>query len=113
MDCSCIYVDQSDGDTPSLFNRKIRVSKKAHMCSECRGEITKGEKYEYVVGVWSGEFAAFKICSPCLEIRNELFCDGYSLLGNMWEDIREYSELSIAELDKFSVAAQIKLCEML
>lgn len=97
--CVCVeYV----GDFPEFFSPKMVTARKDHVCCECGDAIKKGEKHEYVVGKWEGEFDYFRTCQTCKNIREDLFQCGWTY-GNMWEDIREAfaDALSIDEEDDF------------
>lgn len=61
--CYCDY------DPPEFSSRRICVARKAHKCTECRGPIQPGEKYEYVAGRWEGEFCDFHTCERCVDLR--------------------------------------------
>lgn len=57
-------------DLPELYEESYRVSRKQYSCCECHKKIKKGEKYKFAKGKWSGEFASFKTCLTCDEIKN-------------------------------------------
>lgn len=87
-DACCVYA----GDIyehPSFIGERVVVAKKAHKCVECRREIFFGEKYEYIAGVWDGEFATFQTCIDCLSVKKSFFCGGYEF-GGIWPDLREH-----------------------
>ena len=85
--CDCVYVSNDD-PSPEFHNSRIVTAKKEHTCSECDRIIYPIEKYEYVTGVWEGDFLVFKTCSDCLAIRNEFFCDSW-VYGMVLEHFRE------------------------
>lgn len=58
-------------DSPRAFCTRTRTAAKAHRCCECHGVITKGEKYEYVSGIWDEGPNDFKTCAACVETRDE------------------------------------------
>ena len=61
--CDC------DGERPEAFNQNTRKARKLHRCGECRGPIRSGDSYEYVSGIWEGDFCTFKTCLQCVELR--------------------------------------------
>ncbi len=87
-DCACVYVD-TYGEPPSFFKEELRRARKVHICIECQREIQPGEKYEYAVGVWEGQFDQIKTCSDCLSIRKVMFCEGWLYYG-LIEDLKEH-----------------------
>ena len=66
MSCIC------DTDAPSLFHEQWRTARQAHKCCECGGAINPGETYQYVTGIWDGEWHAYKTCERCVDLRNAL-----------------------------------------
>ena len=85
--CGCILVDDSYGDA-TCWERAV-TARTTHACSECRGTIRPGERYEYVFGVWDGKPLRFRTCADCLSVRDEFFCETWSY-GRIWEDIGDY-----------------------
>ena len=71
-----MYVDNDD-DQVEFHNATVQTARKSHTCCECGREILPSERYEYVVGVWDGDFTIYKTCFDCLSIRNEFFCEGW------------------------------------
>lgn len=85
-------------EQPTFFSVSARRAKKPHKCSECRRTITKGEPYEYVAGLWDGDFNQYKTCSICLELRAYMFahipcfCSSYGYLqSDALETLSEYA----------------------
>ena len=78
---------------PEVFREKIVRAKKQHVCCECRKEISPGEDYEYVFGVWHGEAQSFHTCETCSDLRASLnehgFCCNY---GDLKYEHQEYIE---------------------
>lgn len=64
--CYCDY------SSPTIYDVKMVVAKKAHKCSECGRHINKKEKYEYLKGLWDGEWGTFYTCQECLNLRKHL-----------------------------------------
>ena len=63
MICHCDY------EQPSFYRTAAHKARKAHECYECGGVIAAGERYEYVTGVWEGEFRVYKTCAKCVALR--------------------------------------------
>lgn len=89
MNCVCDY------DPPSSYVPRMQTARKYHECSECKSLIQKGERYEYVFGVWDGRYAHFKTCPTCLALRDWVkahvpcFCWSH---GNMRSDAIETAD---------------------
>lgn len=64
----------SDLVVPSAFTEKERKARKIHKCCECTHEITVGEKYQYVSGIWDGEPDSYKTCLSCATLRSDYTC---------------------------------------
>jgi hypothetical protein len=104
----CI-VDYDDGERPEFVHFETPKARRHHRCCECQGQILPGRKYERMVGKWDGEFASFKTCLPCVEIRNKMVCS-YDI-GAMWENIMDtigQNDLDLGCLDGLSVEARDK-----
>jgi len=87
MDCACVWVDNEGG--PEFMKTTTPIARKEHLCSECRRDILKGEKYRIDRGVWDGEFSSHKICLDCLSLREEFFCDGWTY-EHIWDDMHMF-----------------------
>jgi hypothetical protein len=85
---TCCPISANDGDGPSCSSSEIRKARKSHICYECRGTISPGERYKYESGIWDGRADSFKTCLLCIEIRDHFSCGGW-LYGQMWSDLRE------------------------
>ena len=85
MDCYC------DFDGPEVFTEKIRTARKAHRCCECHESIEPGESYEWVKGLWDGQWFTFKTCQCCQEDRQRMsdadVCWTYGGLQEEWENL--------------------------
>lgn len=84
----CCPLSSSDGDHPACSSTCIRTARKDHDCCECDDGIKKGDKYEYISGIWDGSPDAYKTCLSCAEIRDHFACDGF-LFGHLWSDLAE------------------------
>jgi hypothetical protein len=88
-DCSCDY------DPPEFYQATRPKARKAFQCYECSGAILPGERYERVVGKWSGYFDFYLTCERCHDIRQWVqnnvpcFCWAH---GNLNEDARHAVE---------------------
>lgn len=65
MSCDC------DAEMPSMFSMSHPRSRKRRLCDECDGFIEIGERFHYLVGVWSGDLMDFRLCEQCLSLRND------------------------------------------
>ena len=83
-------------DLPEFFTETWRVcsgrGKKIFRCEECRGEITKGEKYLAISGKWDGEMGEYRFHGICKEISD---AQRVSLraTGLRWEDMPAFGEM--------------------
>lgn len=78
-------------DKPTLFDVKIVRAKKIHKCIECWAEISIGDEYEYCKGLWEGEWAYYKTCLECSELRYKVrdIYDEFPPFGELKEWERE------------------------
>lgn len=88
MDIGCSCSCGNEGEVASVSTIAMRKARKTHVCTECGEKIEKGEKYEYVAGLWDGHWDTFKTCNICLRIRKDVCCDGF-VYGELREIIRE------------------------
>ncbi|WP_052700080.1 hypothetical protein [Methylocucumis oryzae] len=65
------YCDD-DAIQPTLYREVWRKAIKEHKCCECQDVIKIGERYQYVAGVWEGQFSTFKTCASCVDVRLEV-----------------------------------------
>lgn len=61
----------SDSIQPSAFKQQTRKARKSHKCCECHQEISIGEKYDYVSGIWEDNPDSYKTCMSCLAVRDD------------------------------------------
>ena len=102
MTCSIDVVDFSDDVTIQFIAKRVH-SRKDRKCSECRGPIKKGDKYESVTGRWGRNKERHHTCKLCLEIR-DIFFDSYCF-GTIWSDMQQEcseEEIGIGQLDQLS-----------
>lgn len=58
-------------DYPSIYDCKILKSRSVRACSECGEPIKRGDRYEYVRGLWGGVWATYYTCLECVEVRGD------------------------------------------
>ncbi len=63
------------GDQPRIFFVTTPTAHRCHQCCECKRQITKGERYQRVKGIWGTTWEAFVTCQECAERRDQLICD--------------------------------------
>jgi len=63
------------------------IARKVHTCGECMDKIQPGDKYEYVVMLYEGDFTTHKTCSACQEIRDRFFDQYY--MEMIWETLKD------------------------
>ena len=61
-----------DGPIPDIYDSVVRKAAKQHTCCECGKPIRSGEYYEYVSGLWDGQWGQYKTCASCVQIRDLL-----------------------------------------
>lgn len=76
---------------PTLYNRGNVNGRKEHMCCECLRMIEKGERHEYVSGLWEGDFDAFRTCAGCVLLRESLDSDCF-IHGRLMDEVSESDE---------------------
>jgi hypothetical protein len=113
MECSCtINVDHDGG--PSFHNENIQTARKKHRCYECLKDILPGEKYEYVSGVWDGDFMVYKTCLDCKSIRDTFFDSWF--YTQVWENFQDefgYHDSVVPEscIAELTPGARDRVCE--
>jgi hypothetical protein len=83
FNCICVEPDVAC----DFYQERVVTARLEHHCCECQAAIAPGEKYEYVVGVWDGNFDTYKTCLPCAHVRADVMSCGF-IFGMLWEDIR-------------------------
>ena len=91
MDCTCSCNDNWEG--PELVVEHYPKARKPHKCCECERTIQPGERYEYVRGLWDGEFETYKTCLGCFRLRDDI-CSGY-IYGELAEVVWDCFGLEI------------------
>lgn len=117
MQCSCVYVGDG-GDHAEFSTVKIQTARKTHICSDCGEAIIPSENYEYVSGLWNGDFQVYKTCGICLELRRVFFCEGWicgEIRQFLWDHVCEMrgqiSEDCILELSQDARDVVFKMIE--
>jgi hypothetical protein len=79
MECSCDYDSYGDPiDCCTVKHPKARTEK--WRCHECGRPIKKGEQYEYVRGLFDGEWDILRTCLGCSRLRQEIGCPSSELV---------------------------------
>ena len=86
---ACIDIYSGDLESAQVYHSKMVTARKEHSCYECENIIKVGQKYEQVDAVYEGEWEHFKTCTTCVNIRRNMFCNGFPH-GAMWECIHEH-----------------------
>lgn len=92
----------SDYDPPEFSTTTTRKARKPHRCSECRGTIAKGERYDHSSSKWEGEMCSHDTCLVCTAWAEALMTAqsearenvGY-LLGDLWLEIGDFARESL------------------
>jgi len=95
--CSC------DGDPPEFYDVNIVKGRKPHQCCECLAVILPGEFQQVASGKWEGDFAVFRTCMKCVELRELLVARGLECWahGYLLEDLA--GDENLGEVDEFKV----------
>lgn len=56
--------------SPGFHTETHRIARKRHNCTECRGYIEPGDRYEFVSGLWEGDLSTYKTCAHCEAARD-------------------------------------------
>lgn len=80
---------------PVAIRTIYRKARKQHACCECTKQISVGERYEYISGVWDGRPNSFHTCEKCADLRDSMeevgFCPTFGeLLADHAEYVSEY-----------------------
>ena len=114
--CGCIYVGPCDGEN-DFENIVVRKARKMHKCYECKRIIERGEHYTIDTVCYDGRVTSYKICSDCMSVRDEFFCEGW-IFGELWNDVECHvhstrGQISGDCISKLTTRARIKLCDMI
>jgi hypothetical protein len=102
---ACIYDGGADNPAEVCGTLIVRA-RKPQKCCECGERINPGDRYEIVSGKWDGEWASFKTCLPCKEIREAFCCEGWTF-GFLWENAENgfFETMTTGCLQKLTTAA--------
>lgn len=111
MSCGISIGGDCDG-YPEFSNLQIGKARKTYKCCECGDVIAVGDQYERITIKYDGEFASYKTCMGCADIRDSFSPEGI-VFGGVWEDIahqwRDVTTACFAQLA--TVAGKRKLRE--
>lgn len=111
----CPLSGNDDADACQAHYQTLRTARKEHQCCECRDPIAKGDRYEYVSGIWDRQPLVYKTCLLCVEIRNHFACESGWIYEQLWEDLREnfFPEMKAGGpcMEGLSPAAKARLFE--
>lgn len=82
--CICIEPDEP----VQLLSRRELRARVRHKCGECGSTIEPGQRYEIDNIVFEGDFAVYKTCLMCRNVRRSLFQGGW-YYGMMWKEIHD------------------------
>jgi hypothetical protein len=85
IQCDCSVDDYEPATVCTV--RDVRA-RKQHWCGECGRVIEKGETYEYVRGLWEGDWSTHKTCLGCKRVRQHLCSSGWRY-GGLAEQVAE------------------------
>ena len=66
MTCGC------DIEYPSVFSETFPVARKPHRCCECYQTINPRDLYQNCTLLFEGEWATYKTCERCSDLRESL-----------------------------------------
>ena len=87
-ECVIEGCDDNDGLICEFQSSVMRTANKTHICGECGRVIERGERYEYAIGKWDGDFCTEKTCADCLSLRNTFFCSW--LYSDIWNEFHDW-----------------------
>jgi hypothetical protein len=76
-----------DFELPKCYTSTNPRARKPHTCCECRGTISKGEKYHLFSGIWD-EAHTYKTCAECEVLRSDACPEGH-VFGDLYNDVFE------------------------
>jgi hypothetical protein len=110
----CCPLQECD-DWATVYNTKVRVARKEHVCDECHEIIPAKANYEYISMLFDGHWDSFSVCLSCWEIGDHFACGNGRVLGTLWNDIEENFFPDMAAgghcMDGLSPAAKARLFE--
>jgi hypothetical protein len=102
-DCTvCLFVDDG-GPQPAFYTSRRVMARRPHRCCECGDAIAVGDRYERVTGKWDGRISTFTTCLNCVDIAEQLSCNGFRLHERLWEDLDEIrTEMGLGCLNRLT-----------
>jgi len=79
--------------TPSVFEETSPLSRKDHICCECKKIIPAGVIYSLIKGLWDGEWNTFKTCWEC-RVRRLKACDVAKELNYDYDEFPTFCNLN-------------------
>jgi len=64
-----------DCEVPQAFSESWRTARKPHRCCECAAWIARGERYNYVSGIWDHRPDSYATCVQCVQVRDWLLAN--------------------------------------
>lgn len=113
MDCSC-DIPASCGEMLDCVVEKIKTARKEHTCCECLEKIQRGEKYEYISGIWDGHWQAYKTCLDCKSLRTVFFNSwSFTEVWTYFEETFGYDDSVVPEscIAELTIGARAQVCE--
>ena len=115
--CSCAVEYEGDAPRPEFVRITVRRARKEHRCGECLDPIRPGDDYEHASGKWEGDLMTMRTCAGCTNVRNRLFCGGWTY-GEVLEDLIEHEIVGTPKpppgciLEKLNAAGAEKLKQL-
>ena len=81
-----------DQELPSIANEDYPKANREHRCCECMRKISRGDKYQRIKGCWDGEWATYKTCMDCVDLRHQVTdpTEGAPAFGCLVEALQEH-----------------------
>ena len=112
----CLSDDSWKSNQPEMFVQREIKARKEHRCCECGDTIKRRDIYENSTGKWDGSFLIYKTCLICREIREGLYCGGYTFehtIEYVVESIKEGECIGPEKILKLSDEAREKISLLL
>lgn len=85
-----------DIESPAAYREIVRKARKPHICGDCKGVISIGERYTYISGIWDGDPSSHHRCQDCTHLRCEIVketdADNCMPMDGLVGWLREYSD---------------------
>jgi hypothetical protein len=80
-------------DLPEFSREAVRKARKHHRCTECRGSIPAGHRYQLYTGKWGGEMGVYRFHLTCWKIREAYTVHETSVTGRAHDEIAPFGDL--------------------